>query len=93
VYVNGNGGGTGSTFTKTGGGIIYGDTDNDPYDDNDPDNGNTTDNTAKGAYPGSGNAVYYNKDSGAYYRDTTLNTGDNISTAMLPGSGSGWTAK
>jgi hypothetical protein len=76
VWVNGDG-----NFSKTGG-IIYGDTDNIPY----PTNGNATDNTAKGVYPGSGNAVYYNKDNG-YYRDTTLDAGDNISTKnALPGN-------
>jgi hypothetical protein len=35
-----------------------------------------------------GHAVYFNSDSGSYYRDTTLNTGANISTSDL---GNNWT--
>jgi hypothetical protein len=63
-----------ATFNKTGG-TIYGDSDNDP------DNDNATNNTSKGSYPGSGNAVYYNNGvGGIYYRNATLNTGDDIST-------------
>jgi hypothetical protein len=60
------------TFTKTGG-TIYGDTDNTHTP-----GGN--ENTATSGHPGNGHAVlyYYSK-----YRDSTLNTGDNISTGDL----------
>jgi uncharacterized repeat protein (TIGR02543 family) len=76
-----------SSFSKTGNSVIYGDTNADP------DDGNATDNTAKYGNSG-GHAVYYFKDHGnSYYRDTTLNTGENISTETVPdyGTGSGWT--
>jgi hypothetical protein len=69
-----------SSFSKSGGGTINGDTDNT----NSP-----PENTA-GAASGNGHAVYYNKDSG-YYRDTTLTASDDISTATLPTGGSGST--
>jgi hypothetical protein len=74
------------TFSKSGGGIIYG------YDSADPTNPlwnkvYNGDNTY-------GHAVYFFKDNG-YYRDTTLYTGDNITTSTLPSSGIGgnWTKK
>jgi uncharacterized repeat protein (TIGR02543 family) len=80
-------------FSKTGGGVIYGDTDGTPY----PDNGNATDNTAKNGNT-NGHAVYYNYFSSIYYRDTTLNTGDNISAGDTLPANSGdslnnWTKK
>jgi hypothetical protein len=91
----GGGGGVdvfaGSSFSKTGNSVIYGDNDGIPF----PDNGSVTDNTAKGGNTG-GHAVYYLKDSGnRYYRDTTLNAGENISTETVPDYGTdyGWTKK
>jgi hypothetical protein len=91
---NYGGGGVGvfyeDSFSKTGG-VIYGD------NDGDPDNGNTTDNTAK--YGNSnGHAVSYFVDGYKYYRDATLETGDNISTGdtLPPYTGSTvgyWTKK
>jgi hypothetical protein len=58
------------TFSKSGG-IIYGDTDNTV---------GTNENTATSAASGAGHAVYDN--AGARYRDSTLVTGDNISTSL-----------
>jgi uncharacterized repeat protein (TIGR02543 family) len=72
-----------SSFNKTGNSIICGDIDGDP------DNGNATDNTATQGNK-SGHAVYYQAyDDNAkswifYYRDATLGSGVNISTATLP---------
>jgi hypothetical protein len=66
------------SFSKTGNSIIYGD------NDGNPDNGNATDNTARTGNT-KGHAVY-NQFPG-HYRDTTLNTGDSISTSNF---GSGW---
>jgi hypothetical protein len=85
VYVNGN---NAISFSKTGG-VIYGDTDGTPY----PNNGNATDNTAKNGNT-RGHAVYHHYYDG-YYRDTTLNAGDNISADTLPdsGAGYGWTKR
>jgi hypothetical protein len=60
----------GGSFRKTGGSIYGSDADN------------SLKNTADSANP-YGHAVWYTKDSG-YYRDTTLNTGDNIRTDTLP---------
>jgi hypothetical protein len=62
-------------FSKTGG-TIYGDTDGTPY----PDNGNSYDNTAKAGNT-KGHAVFHS--SGSYYRDSTLNTEDDISNDDL----------
>jgi uncharacterized repeat protein (TIGR02543 family) len=71
--------GNGGSFSKTGG-TIYGDTDNIAG------NGNATDNTATMGDTW-GHAVIYVPDiSTAYYRDTDLIAGDNISTS-IPGSG------
>jgi hypothetical protein len=74
-----------SRFTKTGG-IIYG------YDAVDPDNANW--NICKTSGGGAirdkyGHAAYYPENASSYYyRDLTLNAGDNISTTNLP-TGSG----
>jgi hypothetical protein len=64
------------SFSKTGG-IIYG------------KEGNPTDNTAisGGIF---GHAVCYGDTATRYYRNTTLNVGDDISTAQLPASGTGY---
>jgi uncharacterized repeat protein (TIGR02543 family) len=64
-----------TSFTKTGG-IIYG------YDASDPDNPNwNICKTSAGAIRDKfGHAAYYI----SYYRDLTLNTGDNISKSNLP---------
>jgi hypothetical protein len=87
---SGRGGGVGvyntGAFSKSGVGIIYG------YDSEDP-----TDplwNKARNGADAWGHAVYFTKDNG-YYRDTTLYTGDNITTSTLPPSGTGgnWTKK
>jgi hypothetical protein len=68
VYVNGG------SFHKTGG-FIGGD------NDNTFGNGNSTDNTA-GYGNTYGHAVFYRKDIwNSYYRDTTLESGVDISTA------------
>jgi hypothetical protein len=72
----------GGSFTKSGGGIIYGkDT-------------AATDNTAT-IYAERGHAVFYEVDNdNRYYRDTKLDTGDNISTSTVPsggGSSNNWT--
>jgi hypothetical protein len=86
VYVVNDG-----SFSKSGG-IIAGDTNRDP------DDGNRTDNTATSA-EGDGNwghAVYYHKnDSSKYYCSAALGAADAISTASVPGSGTGgnWTKK
>jgi hypothetical protein len=70
------------SFSKTGGGVIYG-----------SDEGTTLKNTANGDT--SGHAVFYstynnqNYNHYSYYRDTTLNAGDNISTDTLPESATG----
>jgi hypothetical protein len=79
VYVNGSS--TSGSFSKTGGGVIYGSNADASLKNNAWDN----------TY---GHGVYYSSGNG-YYRDTTLNAGDNISTAALPGSGTGdnWTKK
>jgi hypothetical protein len=78
-----------SSFSKTGG-TIYGDTDN-THTPNSDENTATSGNT-------NGHAVYYRAPSGGsnqYYRNATLDTGDNISTDTLPASGTGdnWTKK
>jgi hypothetical protein len=70
------------SFTKTGGGVIYG-----------SDAADSLKNTA-GWNSSPGHAVYYFwfKNSSSYFghsRNTTLNTGDNINTSDT-GSGSGW---
>jgi hypothetical protein len=85
VYVYDNGG----SFNKTEG-FIGGDNDNTPH----PGNGNATDNTVKDNASGQGHAVYYLKSPG-YYRDKTLESGDNISTNTVPLSGIdyNWTKK
>jgi hypothetical protein len=90
----------GCSFSKTGG-TIYGDMDTNPT------NGNAMDNTATspdgGGIPLGHAAIYaesssvdedWNYNGGTfYYRNGTLNTGDNISTDTLPpsGTGSNWT--
>jgi hypothetical protein len=76
--------GNGANFNKTGGGTIYG------------NDGNATDNTATDS--NGGHAVFYYKDIyNLYYRDTTLEEDDDISTgtSTLPPSGTGfnWTKK
>jgi hypothetical protein len=64
----------GSTFSKSGGGIIYGDTDA-------THTSGSTENTATGASSGNGHAVFYDKDvTNKYYRDADLGAGNNIST-------------
>jgi hypothetical protein len=73
VYANGS-------FTKTGGGTIYGDDDGTPY----PTNGNATDNTAKNGNT-YGHAVY---NTLYKYRDSTAGPGDDIDT----GTGEGFDA-
>jgi uncharacterized repeat protein (TIGR02543 family) len=76
------------TFNKTGG-IIYGDADG-------THTAGSTENTAGTTY---GHAVYYYVDnSNEYYRDATLNAGDNISTGDALPANSGdslnnWTKK
>jgi uncharacterized repeat protein (TIGR02543 family) len=79
----------GGSFSKTGG-LIYGDTDaiHTP---------GSTENTAKYGNTG-GHAVYYETNSGNYYRNATLDTGDNISTGDTLPATSGqtvgnWTKK
>jgi hypothetical protein len=76
VYVVSN-----SSFSKSGGGIIYG------YD-----SGTPTDplwnKAASNGFSTYGHAVFFGRDNG-YYRDTTLDTGDDISTGTLPGSATG----
>jgi len=76
VFINGidSGSGTGS-FSKSGG-TIYGNTGDA--------NANTLPNNVISGY-----AVRYRSSQGTYNRDTTLGTGDNISTANT-GAGSGW---
>jgi hypothetical protein len=77
-----------NSFSKSGGGIIYG------YDSTDPSD--TLWNKANSGEDTYGHAVYYYKDgSSQYYRDTTLDTGDGINTTDLPGTGTsyGWTKK
>jgi uncharacterized repeat protein (TIGR02543 family) len=76
---------SGSSFSKTGG-VIYGDTDIT----------HTAGSAENTATSGVGHAVY--SDRGAYYRDTTLNAGDNISTDDTLPANSGdslnnWTKK
>jgi predicted outer membrane repeat protein len=77
VYVKGS-------FSKNGG-FIGGDNDNIAYKD-DPTNGTADDNTAKAGNT-KGHAVFYT--SGSRFRDTKLESEDNISTTNT-GSGSGW---
>jgi hypothetical protein len=73
---------TSGSFAKSGGGIIYGDTDNTHTP-------GSTENTTIGGSNIWGHAVYYYKDSG-YYRNDTLGAGDDISTGTLPtATGSG----
>jgi parallel beta-helix repeat protein len=69
VWVN-----SGSTFNKSGGGIIYGDDNNTPY----PGDGNPTDNTATSGNT-NGHAVYYVAGPD-HYRDNTLTAVHNITT-------------
>jgi uncharacterized repeat protein (TIGR02543 family) len=82
--------GSSSSFSKTNG-IIYGDTDAVHTPD-------STENTATSGNT-QGHAVYYRSPaSDNYYRDTTLGTGNNISTAVtLPANSgqtlNGWTKK
>jgi hypothetical protein len=71
--------GSSPSFSKAGGGTIYGDTDNTP-------GGNA--NTATSGSTGRGHAVFYIVEMDeqynpvtSYYRDDTLNAGDNISTS------------
>ena len=67
---------SGSTFTKTGGGVIYG------YDSSDASNTLWNKASYGNTY---GHAVYYSPGSSVYYyRDTTLEAGDDISTGSLP---------
>jgi uncharacterized repeat protein (TIGR02543 family) len=68
VFVSGS-------FTKTGG-VIYGDTDNTHTP-------GSTENTAANSALGSGHGVYYYTIDGtaSYYRDATLDSGDDISTS------------
>jgi hypothetical protein len=74
----------GSTFSKWGGGIIYGD------NDNNKNNGNPADNTATFlSGDTNGHAVYYTKDSSAYYCNDMLDTGDDIRTTDTLPTGSG----
>jgi uncharacterized repeat protein (TIGR02543 family) len=81
AWDEGGGGGIGisghySSFNKTGG-IIYGDTDG-------THTAGSTENTATSGNT-KGHAVYYYVDaSTGYYRDATLNAGDNISTGAVP---------
>jgi hypothetical protein len=87
VFVNSSG-----SFSKTKG-FIGGDNDNIPH----LGNGNATDNTAKAGNT-NGHAVYYYKSGSAnYYRDTALESGDDISTeaSKLPANGTdfNWTKK
>ncbi|MDR1108149.1 MAG: hypothetical protein LBL19_03850, partial [Spirochaetaceae bacterium] len=66
----------GGTFNKTGG-VIYGDTDG-------THTAGSTENTATSGNT-YGHAVdYYIDGSNSYYRDATLNAGDNISTGAVP---------
>jgi hypothetical protein len=78
VYIDG-----GSSFSKTGSGVIYG-SDTDGRLKNTAGSGNTNGHTA----------LYWENDN-QYYRDITLNAGDDISTDTLPASGTGynWTKK
>jgi hypothetical protein len=81
----GSGGGVyifNGSFSKTGGGIIYG-----------SDAAGSLKNTA-GLGDTYGHVVYYMVSGGSYpendyYRDITLNVGDNISTDIVPSSGTG----
>jgi hypothetical protein len=74
-------------FSKTGGGVIYG-----------SDEGSSLKNTANSGDT-NGHAVFYSQYSvNQYYRDTTLNAGDNISTSGTLPANSGdtlnnWTKK
>lgn len=86
----GNGGGvfvsSSGRFSKSGGGVIYGN-DAGSADKNTVSRGNTY-----------GHAVYYRSSSSDYYRDTTLNAADDISTAgTLPTTSgqtlNGWTMR
>ena len=74
---------TGS-FSKTGG-IIYGDTDNNP------DNGNAKDNTATRGNTWGHAVYYYGPEEYHYYRDATLDPvpWGNISTSTLPETATG----
>jgi hypothetical protein len=74
VYVGDSG-----AFTKTGGGVIYG-----------SDADNSLQNTVQDTANFRGHAVYYRHSSGnttSLYRNTTLDTGDDISTTDTT---SGW---
>jgi hypothetical protein len=72
-------------FNKTGGGIIYGyDNATDPLWNKSIDFSNNIRNTY-------GHAVQlYTEENGSYYRDSILNTSDNIRTDQLPDSGTGY---
>jgi hypothetical protein len=83
VCVYNDGGSYSNSFSKTGG-VIYG-----------PNTANSLKNTTASGASGSGHAVFYHD---YYYRDITLNAGDNISTAdTLPGNSgeslNNWTKK
>jgi hypothetical protein len=74
VYVAPNG-----SFSKTKG-VIYGDTDGTHTP-------GSTENTARAGNTYGHAVFYYYGSSASYYRDTTLDTGDNLSTGN---TGSGW---
>jgi hypothetical protein len=77
VYAQ-NGGSYDFIFSKSGGGIIYGD-----YDTT--HTAGADENTATSAASGSGHAVYYYGDSSSkYYCDITLYAADSISTGTVP---------
>jgi hypothetical protein len=91
-YGGGDGGGVYAyygTFNKSGNSVIYG------Y--NSADSTNPLWNKARSGELTYGHAVYYYKNSGydKYYCDTTLTAGDDISTSVLPTSGTdhNWTKK
>jgi hypothetical protein len=82
IYGTGGGVFVGAGRFKKTGGTIYGD------DDNNPDNGNAEDNTVASGNT-NGHAVYMSNYYDEYYRDATLGTGDDISTARVPATASG----
>jgi uncharacterized repeat protein (TIGR02543 family) len=67
-----------SSFSKTGNSVIYG--------DNDTTNTSPENTAASGV---SHAVFYYKDDSNRYYRDTTLNANDDISTANVPATAEG----
>jgi uncharacterized repeat protein (TIGR02543 family) len=75
----------GASFSKTGNSIIYGDTDKTYTPGNDENTGTASTHTY------TGHAVWYHASaSHNYYRNATLNSGDNINTSNVPSGGSGY---